>query len=171
VVISDLNGSLGTATASDNASVASVVRSGVPAGNFFATGTTILTYTVTDGSGNTASATQRVLVIDNTAPVISGASVSLSSLWPANNKTVDIFVGYNAADNSGVVVTVLSISSNEQANADDMLVLDNHHVRLRATRAGGGNGRIYTITITAFDPYGNSSRRTVAVTVPHDQGK
>jgi hypothetical protein len=46
-------------------------------------------------------------------------------------------------------------------------VVDNHHVRLRAERAGGGNGRIYTITIHATDTYGNTSSQSVAVLVPH----
>ncbi|HKR00219.1 MAG TPA: HYR domain-containing protein, partial [Pyrinomonadaceae bacterium] len=172
VVINNLDGELGTATASDNDSVASVVRSGVPGGNFFPTGMTILTYTARDPSGNATAATQKVTVVDNTAPTINGAAASPSVIWPANNKMVDVLVSYGAGDNSGgTVTTSLSISSNEQTGAGDMLVLDNHRVRLRADRAGKGSGRVYTIVITATDPYGNSSRRIVTVTVPHDQGK
>jgi len=45
-------------------------------------------------------------------------------------------------------------------------VVDAHTERLRAERAGGGNGRVYTITITARDSAGSTSTRDVAVRVP-----
>jgi hypothetical protein len=47
-----------------------ITRSGVPAGNIFPVGTTIVTYTASDGHGNTASATQHVTVTDNVPPSI-----------------------------------------------------------------------------------------------------
>jgi uncharacterized repeat protein (TIGR01451 family) len=68
---------LGTATASDNCPGVVVTRSGVPAGNNFPVGTTTVTYTATDRSGNTAQDTQTVTVIDNTPPVVSIAPVTL----------------------------------------------------------------------------------------------
>lgn len=46
-----------------------VSRGGVPAGNVFPVGTTILTYSATDAHNNSGSATQRVIVVDNTPPV------------------------------------------------------------------------------------------------------
>jgi hypothetical protein len=42
---------------------------------------------------------------------------------------------------------------------------------VRAERAGGGDGRIYTASITAVDDSGNSSEAELTVTVPHDKGK
>jgi uncharacterized repeat protein (TIGR01451 family) len=71
VTVSDLNATLGTATAGDNCPGVTVARSGVPAGNTFPVGNTTVTYTATDRSGNTANDQQVVTVIDNTAPVIS----------------------------------------------------------------------------------------------------
>lgn len=71
VTVSNLNATLGTATANDNCPGVTVARSGVPAGNFFPVGDTTVTYTATDRSGNTANDQQVVTVIDNTAPVIS----------------------------------------------------------------------------------------------------
>lgn len=68
VVVSDAM--LGVATASDICALAGVTRSGVPAGNRFQIGTTTITYTARDGSGNTATATQTVTVTDNTPPTI-----------------------------------------------------------------------------------------------------
>ena len=41
---------------------------------------------------------------------------------------------------------------------------------LRAERSGTGTGRVYTIFFSAVDARGGSSRGTVQVCVPHDQG-
>ena len=165
---------LGTATASDNCSV-TTARSGVPAGNFFPVGTTTVTYTATDGAGNATSAQQTVTVIDDTPPVISGASADKPALWPPNHQLVDVTVSYAATDNCGEVNSALSVSSNESANsvgdgntATDWEIVDAHHVRLRAERAGRGSGRIYTIAITATDSHGNSSSQILTVGVPHN---
>ena len=76
---------------------------------------------------------------------------------------------------SGVVASSSSISCNEPVNGGgdgntsaDWQVVDAHHVQLRAERSGTGNGRIYTITISARDAAGNTSSSAVTVTVPHD---
>src|SRR5207253_3007300 len=68
-VVSDLNATLGTATANDNCAGVTWARSNVPAGNNFPVGDTTVTYTATDASGNTASANQKVTVVDDTPPV------------------------------------------------------------------------------------------------------
>ncbi|HEX4527110.1 MAG TPA: PKD domain-containing protein [Gaiellaceae bacterium] len=60
VVITDAQ--LGTATATDNSGAVTLVRSGVPAGNSFQLGTTTITYTATDASGNVTTATQTITV-------------------------------------------------------------------------------------------------------------
>jgi hypothetical protein len=61
------NVSLGTPVTSDNCSVASVLSN---APSVFPVGTTVFTITVTDGSGNTATCTQLVQVLDLQAPQI-----------------------------------------------------------------------------------------------------
>ena len=71
VTVSNLDGTLGMATASDNCPGVTVARTGVPAGNTFPVGNTTVTYTATDRSGNSANDQQVVTVIDNTPPVIS----------------------------------------------------------------------------------------------------
>jgi hypothetical protein len=101
-------------------------------------------------------------------------------LWPPNHKLVNVTVNYNVTDNCPLPPNscTLSVTSNEPINgtgdgntSPDWIVLDDHHVLLRAERAGNGNGRIYTVGITCVDSGGNSSSKSVPVSVPHDQGK
>jgi gliding motility-associated-like protein len=69
---------LGTPVTSDNCGVASVTND-APA--IFPIGNTIVTWTVTDASGNTATATQVVTVVDQSAPVVTStpADITVSS--------------------------------------------------------------------------------------------
>ena len=74
------------------------------------------------------------------------------------------------------VCKITSVSSNEPVNgtgdgdtAPDWVITGNLTANLRAERAG--SGRVYTITVACTDASGNSSTKTTAVTVPHDQGK
>jgi 6-phosphogluconolactonase len=112
------------------------------------------------------------------APSISGVSATPDVLWPPNHKFVDVTINYTVTD-SCPNTCVLTVASNEPVNgtgdgnsSPDWEVIDAKHVRLRAERAGGGTGRIYTITITcANDTTEKSSTETVTVLVPHNQGK
>ena len=77
---------------------------------------------------------------------------------------VNVTVNYTVTDNCGSNTCTLSVSSNEPLNgtgdsdtAPDWEIVDAHHVRLRAERAGTGAGRIYAVTITCRDSAGNSS--------------
>lgn len=144
---------------------------GKPLNAPYPVGTTTITWTARDASGNQTSCTQTITVNDTQPPTISGASATPSTLWPPNNKMVDVTINYTVADNcnsSSQVTCSLSITSNEGTSAD-WVVVDPHHVQLLATRNGNGNGRIYTITITCVDTSGNTSTATVTVTVPHSQ--
>ncbi|MCA1636423.1 MAG: HYR domain-containing protein [Acidobacteria bacterium] len=142
----------GTATAADNCSVASIVgvrSDGQPLGAPYPGGVTTITWTASDASGNSSSAVQTVTVNDTQGPSISSVSANPSSLWPPNHTMHDVTLTYSAADK----------------------IVDASHVRLRAERAGGGTGRIYTITVSCTDSHGNSSNSTVTVTVPKSQKK
>jgi hypothetical protein len=151
-----------------------------PSGSFFPVGMTTVTCTATRQDGSQTSCTFKVTVEDRESPLISNASASPSSLWPPNHKMEDVAINYTTADNctpSGSIVCTLSVTSNEPVEgggdgdtSPDWEVIDAHNVRLRAERSGGGNGRIYTITIRCTDAAGNVTTQTVTVTVPHDQG-
>jgi uncharacterized repeat protein (TIGR01451 family) len=164
-------------SADDNCGVVTFASSH-PSGTAFPIGTTTVTLTATDTTGNVTTKTFTVTVNDGQAPVITNASVDKPSIWPPNHQMVDINVSYNVNDNSGNVVTALSVSSNEPINgtgdgdtAPDWEVVNNHLVRVRAERKGNGTGRVYTITITATDATGNVTTQTVTVKVPKSQGK
>jgi hypothetical protein len=110
----------------------------------------------------------------STRPAITGASATPASLWPPNHKMVDVFVDYDVTAPCGEPRTcALGVASNEPVKNDhsshDWIVLDEHHLELRAERWGNGTGRIYTITIGCSDTRGNSATRHTAVAVAHDQ--
>jgi hypothetical protein len=83
------------------------------------------------------------------------------------------------ADNCAgpIVCQVVSVSSNEPIDglgdgdtAPDWELTGDLSVSLRAERSGRG-GRIYTITVKCTDATGNSTTKTITVTVAHDQAK
>jgi hypothetical protein len=134
---------LGTATATDNAGSVSIDRSGVPAGNIFPVGTTTITYTATDDAGNSASATQTVTVIDNTAPTLTvPAPTSVTADSTGHASIPDVVAGTTASDNCGPVTVTQS--------------------PLAGTVVGIGT---HTITITATDAAGNTRTGTTTFTV------
>ncbi|HJU55190.1 MAG TPA: HYR domain-containing protein [Pyrinomonadaceae bacterium] len=139
VTVANLDATLGTATASDNCPGVTVVRSGVPAGNTFPVGNTTVTYTATDRSGNTATDTQVVTVVDNTPPVI--------TVTGNNPMTVECHTAFtdpgatanDACDGSRTVTTTGSVNPNVVGT--------------------------YTLTYTATDTKGNSAQATRTVNV------
>ncbi len=99
-------------------------------------------------------------------PAISNLTVTPATLWPPDNRMVDVLVNYTATDDCGIPACTLSATSSEPAGSDvDVEIVDAHHVRLRAQHAGGGSGRTYTITVTCSGNDGRttSTTRTVAV--------
>jgi len=144
VTASDLDGTFGTGSATDNCpGVGAVSRSGVPSGNVFPVGQTTLTYSATDAHGNTGTAQQVVTVIDNTAPVIScPANITLDPSCPTG--AIATYSTPTATDNCGVQSVVRT--------------------------AGPASGSVFpigttTVTYTATDIYNNQSSCSFTVTV------
>jgi hypothetical protein len=131
--------SLGAPVTSDNCSVASVTNDepGVyPLGN------TTVTWTVTDGSGNTATCTQTVTVEDNTNPtaICQSITVQLDANGDASITAAQIDNGSN--DACGIASLSLDVTSFDCSNI-------------------GANPVILTVT----DNYGNVSTCSATVTI------
>lgn len=150
-----------------------------PSGSFFPVGETTVTCTSTAGP----ECTFKVTVTDEQPPEIT--TVGPISLWPPNHKyetfnVADLVTGASDNCDAGVgvgSVVIASVSSDEVENGggdgntlnDIVIAGDCKSVQLRSERMGGGNGRVYTITLKVTDTEGNVSTATVTVTVPHSQ--
>jgi hypothetical protein len=130
---------LGTPTTADNCTVTKV-SSNAPAA--FGSGTTVVTWTVTDASGNVATTTQLVTVKDVTAPTVVTRNVTVSLAGGlATLMAADVNGG--SSDNcSGTLTYSVSPSTFNCANT-------------------GPN----TVTLTVTDASGNKSTGTATVTV------
>ena len=160
-------------TATDNCGSPTVTTQ--PAsGTFFQVGTTTVTARATDANGNTASCSFTVRVNDVEPPVINNLLVKPPILWPPNHKMKNVDVDYTSTDNCpGPITCQITVTSDEPENgtgdgdqAPDWDVLNDHHIKLRAERAGNGDGRIYSVKVTCTDAHGNTASGTRSVLVP-----
>jgi predicted extracellular nuclease len=119
-------------------------------------------------------------VCDSIAPTFDLVSVTPDLLWPANHKYVAVTANVIVSDNfdQNPVVELVSITSNEPDDglgdgdtANDIVIVDDYHFKLRAERSGTGEGRIYTITYKVTDTCGNETIATMTVSVPKNKGK
>lgn len=114
---------------------------------------------------------------DTTAPVIQSVSASPNALSVPNHRMVPVAISANVTDNcSAAMWSVTAITSDEPVNGTgdgdtdpDWSITSPHAVSLRSERAGTGDGRVYTVTITAKDAANNTSTATTTVTVPHNR--
>lgn len=148
----------------------------------FPAGETVVTFTATDGSGNSASCSATVTVIDTLPPAIA-VELNRTVLWPPNHKFHDIVATVSVTDacDPEAGFELVSIESNESPNGrgdghtqpdvrDESIGEPDVTFALRAERAGPGDGRVYTITYRAFDASGNEAFASAEVRVPHDRG-
>lgn len=163
-----LDDELGQPEVNDNCAV-SVAISGAPAGNNFAPGTYTLTYTATDGAGLTASDTQVVTVIDDTAPIIAA---------PAD-------ITYTCPSEVPSAAAAASLARGPVVGPDGLFVRDANGelvfsgppfencgpamVTVTDSNNGGAgsasNPRVITRTFTATDSAGNSASAVQTITV------
>ncbi|HSP80982.1 MAG TPA: HYR domain-containing protein, partial [Myxococcaceae bacterium] len=172
---------LGEATAMDACSPTQVQG---PTATRYPVGTTEVTYSATDASGNTATCSSSVTVVDTQSPVVTvGEPVKL---WAPNH-------GYHTVRlaDCGIVVedpcggpltesqpqaTLDCVSSDEPEDGTgdgstqaDIVLVDSTTVKLRAERRGGGDGRVYRLHFTVRDAAGNATPGVCTALVMHDQ--
>jgi len=103
-------------------------------------------------------------------------------LWPPNHQLRDVTAVFGGADcEPAPTIELVSVTSSEPDNGtgdgnttDDIQSAEigaaDTEFRLRAERAGGGDGRVYTVTYRVTDAEGVAEMFVSTVTVPHDQG-
>jgi hypothetical protein len=144
-----------------------------------ALGTHTFTVTVSDAFGGVDTDSVAIVVDDTTVPTLT-LELSPSVLWPPNHSLVPIAASFSASDacDASPAIRLMSVSSNELDNGSgdgntstDIQGADigtaDPSLLLRAERAGGGTGRVYTITYAAVDASNNTVTATRQVTVPH----
>jgi len=171
--------------ASDTCSPVSLSISPVPPPDY-PLGSTVVTVTATDMSGNSASDTMTVTVVDTTPPELS-ITVTPTLLWPPNHDMIPIDVSVTVTDiaDPNPTAALSEVASDEGdttytfdpefdtteivgRKGEDIQLVDGQ-LYLRAERAGNSDGRVYTITYEAMDASGNTSTDTATVVVPHNQ--
>lgn len=143
-------------------------------------GVTLVTWTVTDASGNVAQCSATVTVVDTTPPDIE-VTVAPQVLWPPNHRMVPVEFTVTVSDvcDDDVTWVLIDVVSNEPDNGqgdgnteDDIqgaeIGTPDTSMLLRAERSGPGDGRIYTATYEATDCAGNSTLGSANVYVPHN---
>ena len=171
-------------TASDTCGPVGLFESPVPAS--YPLGSTVVTVTATDGSGNSASDAMTVTVVDTIPPDLE-VTVTPTILWPPNHNMVPIDWTYVVSDiaDPSPLVELVHVQSDEGDGVNtfdpafdvtevvgrkgsDIQLVDGQ-LFLRAERAGNSDGRVYTLTFQATDASGNSTTATKTVVVPHNQ--
>ena len=158
----------------------------------------LLDLVVTNDDGGTIS----VLLNSSPAPCIIRPDIDdlhadPDHIWPPNHRFVKVHVEYKATSRcGGPPVCTLSVTSNQRDDRTDWIILDAHHVDLRAAESGPkctdphyhhddmipekscswheehDKRRIYTIAVKCTDTSGNSATEDTTVTVsPNRNGK
>src|SRR4029450_8471235 len=138
------------------------------------------TLTVTDPMDLSDTEDTSVKIRETSRPTIT-VHLTPAQLWPPNHKMVNITATVVAEDlcdpHPSIVLT--SIVSDEPDNGqgdgnpvDDIqqaaIGTPDFTFKLRAERAGSGEGRVYTVTYTATDACGLSAAAAAQVVVPHN---
>lgn len=143
--------------------------------------TTVVIFTGTDECGNSDFALSSVTVVDTTPPAVS-CSVQITSLWSPNHAMIDVGWTSQVTDacdsNPTMVITVTSDEDPMAASGagggihcPDAIINADGSILLRVERSGGGDGRVYRITITATDSCGNVGVCSKDVLVPQHVGQ
>jgi hypothetical protein len=165
--------SLTPPSASDICDAAPDILSDAPV--VFPIGTTLVTFTALDDSGNSTIATVTVIVElaqDTVPPVIDSITANPQIIEKTNKKMVPVWIVVSASDavdpapiSEIVSVTSLDPSDGKDKTDPDWEIVGPLQVRLRAEQSKNKQSRYYTITVRCRDASGNEAYGTVVVTV------
>jgi cysteine-rich repeat protein len=165
----------GVAHASDSCSGATL---SAPEADFYPLGTTTVRYTARDGSGNAASCTSTIQVVDQTPPTVDVTPPV--PLWPVDQKyrTVrleDCITVYDRCSGgltqTGATGGITCVSSDEPRGSEpDVLFVDATTVKVRVDRQAEGDGRVYSLHFAVRDAAGNVTQGLCPVGVPLERG-
>lgn len=147
-------------------------------------GVHVLTLTVDDGVDGTATDDVQITVVADEEPPQVVLSSSEAELWPPNHK-VHAFVAADFVESvtdacdtelapENAVFTSGTSDEADNANGDGNttgdLAFHCGTALVRSERAGPGDGRVYTLTLSVQDAAGNLSEPAlVTISVPHDR--
>ena len=153
-----------------------------PTGTFPA-GETIVTLDAMDAVAGLSGSDSASVTVEDSQPPVVQATPDRLVLWPPNHKMQNVQVRIRIQDActspGDLQVELLSVVSNEPDNGtgdgntvndiqNAQIGTDDRQVSLRAERAGGGDGRVYTLTYRVTDAAGNETDAEAKVYVPHD---
>jgi len=132
---------------------------------------------IVDDATDEAVCTSELTVVDGVAPVVETTDLSL---WPPNHKMhafalADCITAVEDCDPQWTAV-IDYVASDEPANdvgdgntEEDVVLTGPDTFTVRSERAGGGNGRVYTVAFTVTDGSGNATEAACRVVVDHDR--
>jgi hypothetical protein len=144
-----------------------------PSGSAFPKGTTGVTCTAADDSGNQATCSFTVTVEDREAPAIQSLVATPGVLTPPNHQMVPVVLRVRATDNCGPVPSsIKDVTSSDPVSgrvrgdkSPDYEITGLLTLNLRAELSNRALSRTYRITVGCRDTSGNAATRSVNVLV------
>jgi predicted outer membrane repeat protein len=133
----------------------------------FPDGLTGVTIVVNDGESDPVIQSTSVTVRDTRPPTITSIGASPNVFSPPNHKMMPVTISVSATDICDPAPTskIIAVTSNEPGPGQ-FEITGSLTLNIRSERNGGGDGRVYTITVQASDASGNATTKNVLVTVP-----
>ena len=109
-----------------------------------------------------------------------GITAEPAKLWPPNHKMRDVVLSVDVEDicdstphceivEDGVFSNEPDDESGDGKTSPDWIITGNLTLKLRAERAGRGDGRVYTVNVICVDGSSNSTTGTTTISVPHNK--
>lgn len=147
-------------------------------------GNHLIQVSASDDHGASFSTYFTINVVNTSYPVYAQVIAAPDELWPPNHKLKDIHVSVivSGTPDPAPRVVLTSVTSSEPDNGqgegntindiqEAEIGIADFDFKLRAERSGSGSGRVYTITYTITDQWGNTAVASDYVRVPKSRKK